>query len=232
MQPMAERLGVDHRQLRQFVSSSTWGYSKVRERLARWAAVHISPDAYAIDDVGFPRGRLRLAGGARVYCGALGKCGGCQIAVRVNPVSDRASSAVDWRLFPPESWDDTEHGEDPLLAGAVRRRRAETGIPDTVRHREKWRLALDMLDEVRGDCQQSPRDSGHRSAAPRVRRGYGPELSPRERQVARLLATGATNQGIARALALSTRTAEHHVANTLKKLGVTRDRVADILGPL
>nr|WP_283843943.1 transposase [Kitasatospora humi] len=30
MRPMAEHLGVDHRQLQQFVSSSTWDYSKVR----------------------------------------------------------------------------------------------------------------------------------------------------------------------------------------------------------
>ena len=81
-------------------------------------------------------------------------------------------------------------------------------------------------------CQQSLRECGHRPAAPRGRRGYGPELSLREQQVAQLLATGATNQDIARALALSTRTAEHHVADTLKKLGVTRDRVVDILGPL
>ncbi|MCX5208533.1 LuxR C-terminal-related transcriptional regulator [Kitasatospora sp. NBC_00240] len=37
-----------------------------------------------------------------------------------------------------------------------------------------------------------------------------------------LLATGATNRDIAHALALSVRTAEHHVASTLKKLGVDR----------
>jgi SRSO17 transposase len=150
MQPMAERLGVDHQQLQQFVSSSTWDYSKVLERLARWAAAHIGPEAYAIDDVGFPKDGYDSPGVARMYCGALGKRGNCQIGVSVNLVSDRASSAVDWRLFLPESWDDAKHGEDPLLAEAIRRRRAKAGIPDTARHREKWRLALDMLDEVHG----------------------------------------------------------------------------------
>jgi SRSO17 transposase len=35
MQPMAERLGVDHQQLQQFVSSSTWDYTEVRRRVAR-----------------------------------------------------------------------------------------------------------------------------------------------------------------------------------------------------
>ncbi|MFD4862494.1 transposase [Streptomyces atratus] len=69
---MAKRLGVDHQQLQQFVSSSTWDYSKVWERLARWAAAHISPEAYAIDDVGFPKDGCDSPGVARMYCGALG----------------------------------------------------------------------------------------------------------------------------------------------------------------
>jgi SRSO17 transposase len=34
MQPMAARLGVDHQQLQQFVTSSTWDYVEVRRRLA------------------------------------------------------------------------------------------------------------------------------------------------------------------------------------------------------
>jgi SRSO17 transposase len=88
-----------------------------------------------------------------MYCGALGKRGNCQIGVSVNLVSDRASSAVDWRLFLPESWDDAKSTGDELLAGAIRRRRARAGIPDAERHREKWRLALDMLDEVREDWE-------------------------------------------------------------------------------
>ncbi|MBW8738138.1 MAG: IS701 family transposase [Streptomyces turgidiscabies] len=153
MQPMAERLGVDHQQLQQFVSSSTWDWTKVRERLARWAAAHISPEAYAIDDVGFPKDGYDSPGVARMYCGALGKRGNCQIGVSVNLVSDRASSAVDWRLFIPESWDDAKNTSDPLLAGAIRRRRGRAGVPECERHREKWRLALDMLDEVREDWE-------------------------------------------------------------------------------
>jgi SRSO17 transposase len=146
-------LGVDHQRLQQFVSSSTWDWTEVRERLARWAAAHISPEAYAIDDVGFPKDGYDSPGVARMYCGALGKRGNCQIGVSVNLVSDRASSAVDWRLFLPESWDDAKSTGDELLAEAIRRRRARAGIPDAERHREKWRLALDMLDEVREDWE-------------------------------------------------------------------------------
>ena len=46
-------------------------------------------------------------------------------------------------------------------------------------------------------------------------------LTARERQVLRLLAGGASNPGIARALVISTKTAEHHVSNILRKLQLT-----------
>jgi hypothetical protein len=58
MQPMAERLGVDHQQLQQFVSSSTWDHTQVRARLARWAQDVVEPDAHVIDDVGFAKDGL------------------------------------------------------------------------------------------------------------------------------------------------------------------------------
>jgi len=43
MQPMAERLGVDHQRLQQFITSSTWDYQIVRANIARWAAEAIDP---------------------------------------------------------------------------------------------------------------------------------------------------------------------------------------------
>ena len=46
MQPMAARLGVDHQQLQQFVTSSTWYHVEVRKRVAWWANEFIEPEAY------------------------------------------------------------------------------------------------------------------------------------------------------------------------------------------
>src|SRR5512132_1699805 len=149
MQPMAQRLGVDHQRLQQFITSSTWDDAEVRQRLAEWAQQTIGPDAWVLDDVGFPKDGLDSPGVARMYSGALGKTGNCQIGVSVHLVTDRASTAVDWRLFIPESWDDAMV-TDPVAAEAVRRRRARGKLDDHVRHREKWRLALDMLDELIG----------------------------------------------------------------------------------
>ncbi|MCX5216012.1 AAA family ATPase [Kitasatospora sp. NBC_00240] len=78
-------------------------------------------------------------------------------------------------------------------------------------------------------CEQVLRSNGRRPAS-RPRRDGASVLSQREQQVAELLADGATNQHIAGVLAISPRTAEHHVANTLKKLGVTRTHVRDAPG--
>src|SRR3954466_8725411 len=149
MQPMAARLGVDHQGLQQFVSSSPWAVEPVRERLARRAIEVIAPDAWVVDDTGFPKDGLASPGVARQYSGTLGKVGNCQIGVSVAAVTDAASCPLNWRLFVPERWDDAE-ATTPEAAAAIRARRPRAGIPDDARHREKWRLALDILDELAG----------------------------------------------------------------------------------
>ena len=149
MQPMAARLGVDHQQLQQFVTSSTWDHVEVRKRVARWADDFLDPDAYVLDDSGFPKDGSDSPGVARMYSGTLGKVGNCQIGVSVHAVTDAASVAINWALFIPESWDDTTT-TDPDTIAQIRRRRARCKIPDRIRHREKWRLALDMLDQITG----------------------------------------------------------------------------------
>jgi DNA-binding CsgD family transcriptional regulator len=55
----------------------------------------------------------------------------------------------------------------------------------------------------------------------RGRRGYGSELSPREKQVARLAHEGMSNREIAIALFLSPKTVETHLGSAMRKLGVT-----------
>ena len=51
-------------------------------------------------------------------------------------------------------------------------------------------------------------------------RGRGPNLTARELQVLRLVATGKTNKGIAAALELSEKTVDRHLSNILTKLDV------------
>ena len=53
------------------------------------------------------------------------------------------------------------------------------------------------------------------------RRSYGDQLSPRELEVARLVATGRTNRQIAEVLYLSPKTVERHLSVAMRKLGVS-----------
>lgn len=148
MQPMGDRLGIDYQQLQQFVSSSPWPVEPVRRQLARKAIEIIAPEAWVVDDTGFVKDGPASPGVARQYSGTLGKVGNVQIGVSIHAVTDAASCPLDWRLFLPEGWDDTcsdtnEH------ADLVTARRVKAQIPDTVRHRPKWELALEMIDELR-----------------------------------------------------------------------------------
>jgi SRSO17 transposase len=147
VQPMAARLGVDHQRLQQFITSSTWDYVAVRRNVARWFAAGQPVEALVVDDTGFPKDGTASPCVARQYSGTLGKTANCQVAVSVHLVNERASCAADWRLFCPQSWDDAALA-DPVAAARAARRRERAGIPDQVRHTEKRRLALEMIDEI------------------------------------------------------------------------------------
>ncbi|HXJ79956.1 MAG TPA: IS701 family transposase [Candidatus Methylomirabilis sp.] len=143
IEPMAARLADgDEQCLQQFVNQSPWDEVAVRRALARRMSRELAPEAWVIDDTGFPKFGKHSVGVARQYSGALGKVGNCQIGVSVNACSDEASCPLDWRLFIPKEWDEPSKWN--------RERRAKAKLPDDVHHVEKWRLALEMIDELVG----------------------------------------------------------------------------------
>ena len=153
IQPMAARLrGVHEQALNHFVTNSPWPVEPVRERIAALADDAITPAAWAIDDTGLLKCGTASPCVARQYTGTAGKVTNCQIAVSVSMVTDTASCPVDWRLFLPESWDPAS----PKATADVHDRRRKAGIGDQVTHREKWRLALDMIDELMTWGHQPP----------------------------------------------------------------------------
>jgi SRSO17 transposase len=91
---------------------------------------------WVIDDVSFPKDGKMSVAVARQWCGALGKQSNCQVAVSLHAASDTASVPISWRLFLPQEWQDDKG------------RRAKAGVPADTGHREKWRLALDLIDEA------------------------------------------------------------------------------------
>lgn len=139
IQPMAERLPDGNEQaLQQFVSQSPWDWRPVRQRLATQMTAAVDPDAWIVDDTGFPKFGTASVGVARQYSGTLGKVANCQVGVSLHAATDQASCPLDWRLFLPESWDNDAE------------RRAACHVPEQARHRPKWQLALDMVDELGG----------------------------------------------------------------------------------
>jgi SRSO17 transposase len=139
IEPMAGRLvDGDEQCLQQFVNQSPWDETEVRRRLAVRVEDELIPEAWVIDDTGFPKFGRHSVGVARQYCGALGKVANCQVGVSVNAASDEASCPLDWRLFLPEEWDEDAE------------RRAKAHVPDEIRHEPKWSQALAMLDELGG----------------------------------------------------------------------------------
>jgi len=147
MQPMAERLGVDHQRLQQFITTSPWDVVPVRKALVRLAIGVIQPQAWVIDDTGQAKEGTASACVARQYSGTMGKIGNCQVAVSVHAVTDKASAPLDWRLFMPLSWDD-EAADGAEAAETIRVRRQACKIPAGEHHRPKWQMAIEMLDEL------------------------------------------------------------------------------------
>ncbi len=165
IQPMAARLAGPHEQaLNHFVTNSPWGAAAVRRRLAVRMAEAVEPAVWALDDTGWLKCGTASVCVARQYTGTAGKVTNCQVGVSLNLVTDTASCPVDWRLFVPESWDPSSDGAPP---GTSERRR-KAAMPDDAVHREKWRLGLEMIDEVTGWAGEPPlivADAGYGDAA-------------------------------------------------------------------
>src|SRR5438132_4930996 len=128
--------------LQQFVSHSPWDDQKVLRRYrAHLARTFASPQGiFVIDDTSFPKQGKHSVGVQRQYCGALGKRANCQAAVSVHYVSPQGHYPLALRLYLPHSWT-SDH--DRLRAARVPLR--------FWRFRTKGQIALDLLDQVRGE---------------------------------------------------------------------------------
>ena len=83
-------------------------------------------------------GKCRSGSGASTR--TLGKIGNCQIGVSITAATEDASCPLNWRLFIPAEWDEqTKFNEN---------RREKAKLPEDVQHVEKWRQALEMIDEL------------------------------------------------------------------------------------
>lgn len=135
----------------------------------------------------------------------------------VMPVMDGVSSieAIRKELPEVEVIALTSVLQDALIFGAIRAGAIGYLLKDT----EADELRRAIKSAVAGQVQLSPGVLGRMLQEPWAFKG--PEqLTPRETEVLRLLASGLSNKEIAAQLALGERTVKHHVSNILGKLGV------------
>lgn len=140
----------------------------------------------------------------------------------------------------------------PVVDGAEATRRVLAAVPDTKvvvltsfsdRARVSEALAAGAVGYQLKDCEPAELLGAVRAAAagnvpldPRVARVLLPDptgrpadvLSPREREVLRLVAAGMANKQIARALGISERTVKAHLGKVFRQLGVV-DRTSAAL---
>jgi SRSO17 transposase len=136
---MAARLPDGNEQnLQQFVSQSPWAWEPVWQRLAQTGEKAFATTAWLIDDTGFPKKGEHSVGVTRQYSGTLGKTANCQVAVSLHAASATGSSALGFRLYLPQVW--TENPQ----------RLQRAGVPEGTPFQEKWRLALDLIDQTLG----------------------------------------------------------------------------------
>jgi SRSO17 transposase len=97
-----------------------------------------------IDDTGFSKKGRHSVCVARQYCGSLGKVDNCQIGVSLTYVGQGFAWPYAMELFVPQSWDNPD---DPECVDM----RKKTYMPADVHYREKWQMALDLIDQARFD---------------------------------------------------------------------------------
>ena len=111
---------------------------------------------------------------------------------------------------------DNDTVRDAMLAGASGYVLKDSGVEDIVAGVRAAAAGKTMLSpEITGNLVHRLRE-----LETRVARGPGADLSPREREVLRLVAEGKGNSEIAQELFISLYTVKNHISNILDKLGV------------
>ncbi|MBW1600226.1 LuxR family transcriptional regulator [Streptomyces sp. JJ38] len=192
-----------------------WGAELVPLAVVALTRADLRVEAEALTEefaAGLGRGDVPLGPAALAVCRGVLAAAGRRHALALTAFEEaRAAYAKLPRPYPAA-----------LAAEAAARAALALGTPDGASRMGEVAEEFAALGATRdaARCRQALRGTGVVTPSRRGRRGYGDALSPREREVARLVALGHTNREIAEVLFLSPRTIEQHVAKVLRKLGV------------
>jgi len=137
MQAMLARVtaGPAYHALQHFITEAPWSAATMWRVLR--AQLPERRGLLLLDDTGFPKKGTESIGVARQYTGTLGKIGNCQVAVTAALWTGMRAWLVAAALYLPESW----------TSAPPRCERAH--VPEAVRFRKKWQIALRLLQQVR-----------------------------------------------------------------------------------
>lgn len=140
IEPIALEAGTAVRTLQEFLATTLWQHLGARDllqqRLGAAAAEQPTDDLGTvglIDETSAVKKGDQTPGVQRQYLGCVGKTENGIVTVHVGLAVGRFQALVDADLYLPKSWDQD------------RERCRAAGIPDEVRYRSKWKLALDQL---------------------------------------------------------------------------------------
>jgi SRSO17 transposase len=143
VEPIALMAGTAVRTLQEFLVTAKWDQEQARMRLQNDLAAFVEalPDdglgtVGVIDETSCQKWGEQTPGVQRQYLGCLGKVDNGIVTVHVGLAKGTFQALLDADLYLPRSWD-----ED-------RERCRQANIPDDVRYRPKWRIALDQLARI------------------------------------------------------------------------------------
>lgn len=140
VEPIALESGTAVRTLQEFLTTARWDHQHMRDLVQRHLADAIATtpaDALGtvgiIDETSCRKWGDETPGVQRQYLGCVGKVDNGIVTVHVGVAKGRFQAVLDADLYVPKAWN------------ADRQRCQAAGIPDDVRYRPKWRIALDQL---------------------------------------------------------------------------------------
>lgn len=146
VEPIALEAGTAVRTLQEFLVTARWDQERARNQLQQDLATAIAaiPEdsvgtVGVIDETSCQKWGEHTPGVQRQYLGCVGKVDNGIVTVHVGVAKGRFQALLDADLYLPQSWDE----DRPRCRAA--------GIPDDVRYRPKWRIALDQLVRLSGN---------------------------------------------------------------------------------
>jgi len=129
---------VPVRSVQWFLAKQHWDHETMRNKLQKIVAKeHTGKHSVGIiDETSFLKKGTKTPGVQRQYCGTVGKQDNCIVTVHLAYAIDDFHTLIDQDLFLPEAWDQD------------RERCQAAGVPDDVKYRPKWKIALEQYDRA------------------------------------------------------------------------------------